>query len=382
MKKQLSLLGSTGSIGTQCLDVVLQAGYEIVCLAAYSNAKLLEAQARRFHPSLVALVDETAAKDLKVRLADTDIRVLSGMDGVCACAAYEKADTVLNSVVGMAGLAPTLAAIEAKKTLALANKETLVAGGALVTRLAKENGVMILPVDSEHSAIFQCLQGMHDAAELKSILLTASGGPFFGKSKEALATVTLAQALKHPNWSMGAKITVDSATMMNKGLELIEAVWLFDVTPEKIQILVHRESIVHSAVEFSDNAVIAQLGVPDMRVPIQYALTYPARIPSPVKRLSLSELGTLHFCLPDEETFRCLPLCRKAIARGGLAPCIANGANEMANALFREGKIGFLQIADLVEGALENVPSQQIYTRQDVFDADKAARDYVLAQQR
>lgn len=382
MKKQLSLLGSTGSIGTQCLDVATQAGYDVVCLAAYSNVKLLEAQARQFRPALVALVDETAAKDLKVRLADTDIRVLSGLDGVCACAAYEKADTVLNSVVGMAGLAPTLAAIEAKKTLALANKETLVAGGALVTRLAKENGVMILPVDSEHSAIFQCLQGMHDAAELKSILLTASGGPFFGKSKEELSTVTLAQALKHPNWSMGAKITVDSATMMNKGLELIEAVWLFDVAPEQIQILVHRESIIHSAVEFTDNAVIAQLGVPDMRVPIQYALTYPARIPSPVKRLSLTDLGTLHFCLPDEETFRCLPLCRKAIARGGLAPCIANGANEMANALFREGKIGFLQIADLVEGALENVPSKQSYTRQDIFDADKAARDYVLAQQR
>ena len=241
---------------------------------------------------------------------------------------------------------------------------------------------MILPVDSEHSAIFQCLQGMHDAAELKSILLTASGGPFFGKSKEELSTVTLAQALKHPNWSMGAKITVDSATMMNKGLELIEAVWLFDVAPEQIQILVHRESIIHSAVEFTDNAVIAQLGVPDMRVPIQYALTYPARIPSPVKRLSLTDLGTLHFCLPDEETFRCLPLCRKAIARGGLAPCIANGANEMANALFREGKIGFLQIADLVQGALENIPGKQTYTRQDVFDADKAARDYVLAQQR
>ena len=378
MTKKLSLLGSTGSIGTQSLDVAEHAGFEVVCLAAHSNAKLLESQARKFRPAVVALVDETAAKDLKVRLADTDIRVLPGMDGVCECAAFEDADTVLNSVVGMAGLAPTLAAIEAKKTIALANKETLVAGGALVMRLAKENGVSILPVDSEHSAIFQCLQGMHGENELKSILLTASGGPFFGKTKAELADVTLAAALNHPNWSMGAKITVDSATMMNKGLELIEAVWLFGVTPEQIRILVHRESIIHSAVEFSDNAVIAQLGVPDMRVPIQYALTYPARLPSPVKRLSLTDLGTLHFSLPDEETFRCLPLCRKAIARGGLAPCIANGANEMANKLFREGKIGFLEIADLVEGALESVESKETYTREDVFAADKAARDHVL----
>ena len=378
MKKRLSLLGSTGSIGTQCLDIAEAAGFEIACLAAHGNSVLLERQARQFRPDAVALVDETAAKDLRVRLADTDIRVLSGMEGVCACAAYEKADTVLNSVVGMAGLAPTLAAIEAKKTLALANKETLVAGGALVMQRAKENGVAILPVDSEHSAIFQCLQGMHDPSELRSILLTASGGPFFGKSREELSKVTLAQALAHPNWSMGVKITVDSATMMNKGLELIEAVWLFGVSPEQIRILVHRESILHSAVEFSDNAVIGQLGVPDMRVPIQYALTYPARIPSPVGRLSLADLGTLHFSLPDEETFRCLPLCRKAIARGGLAPCIANGANEMANQLFREERISFLQIADLVEGALENVESKDTYTVEDVFAADQAARDYVL----
>ena len=379
MTKCLSLLGSTGSIGTQTLDVAEKTGIRITALAAHSNAKLLEQQARRFSPAVVALVDEKAASDLKTRLADTGIHVFSGMEGVCECAAQRDADTVLNSVVGMAGLAPTLAAIEAKKTLALANKETLVAGGALVTKLAKENGVSILPVDSEHSAIFQCLQGCADKRELKSILLTASGGPFFGKTKEELAGVTLAQALKHPNWSMGAKITVDSATMMNKGLELIEAVWLFDVAPEQIQILVHRESIIHSAVEFADNAVIAQLGVPDMRVPIQYALTYPARIASPVQRLSLSDIGALHFCLPDEETFRCLPLCRKAIARGGLAPCVANGANEMANALFREGKVGILQIAELVEGALDALPNQETYTREDIFAADKAAREYVLA---
>ena len=381
MNKRISILGSTGSIGTQTLEVCRKLSLPVTALSAYNSIGLLEEQIREFKPALAVVYDEEKAKELKIKIADTDTKVLSGMEGLYEIC-HDDADLLVNSVVGMVGLAPTLEAIKAKKDIAFANKETLVAGGELVMNAVKENGVTLYPVDSEHSAIFQCLQGMHDKTELKSILLTASGGPFFGKSKEALATVTLAQALKHPNWSMGAKITVDSATMMNKGLELIEAVWLFDVTPEQIQILVHRESIVHSAVEFSDNAVIAQLGVPDMRVPIQYALTYPARIPSPVKRLSLSELGTLHFCLPDEETFRCLPLCRKAIARGGLAPCIANGANEMANALFREGKIGFLQIADLVEGALENVPSQQIYTRQDVFDADKAARDYVLAQQR
>lgn len=379
MTQSLSILGSTGSIGTQSLDVAEKLGMRVTCLTAHSNDRLLEQQARKYRPHTVALVDEDAAKRLKIALKDTSIRVLSGMEGVCVCAADDAADTVLTSVVGMAGLQPTLCAIEAKKKIALANKETLVAGGALVTQKAKEHGVEILPVDSEHSAIFQSLQGMHRKEELKSIFLTASGGPFFGKTREELKNVTLAEALKHPNWSMGAKITVDSATMMNKGLELIEAVWLFGVRPDQIEVVVHRESVVHSAVEFVDNSVIAQLGVPDMRIPIQYALTYPARYPSPVKKLSLPDYGKLTFSKPDEDTFRCVALCRGAIERGGLFPCIANGANEEANALFRQGRIGFLEIADLVESALQTVPGKADYTLQDVFDADAAARACVRA---
>lgn len=379
MTKTLSILGSTGSIGVQALDVCETLGITVSSLAAYRSSEQLEAQARKYRVKTAALVDEDAAHDLKVRLADTNVRVLSGMEGVCECAADEDADTVLNSVVGMAGLRPTLCAIEAKKTVALANKETLVAGGALVTEAAKKHGVSILPVDSEHSAIFQCLQGLHDQSELKRILLTASGGPFFGKTRTELEHVTLSQALRHPNWSMGAKITVDSATMMNKGLEVIEAVWLFGLPQEKIDVVVHRESIIHSLIECSDNAVLAQLGVPDMRVPIQYALTYPARVPSSVQPLNLADCGTLHFERPDEDTFRCLSLCRAAIQRGGLAPAIANGANEEANALFRAGKLRFLQIPDLVEAALSSVASGDAITLDDVFAADRAARAYVKA---
>ena len=377
MTKALSILGSTGSIGVQALDVCEKLRVAVTSLAAYRNSAMLETQARKFKPRQVALVDEAAANDLKVRLADTSVRVLSGMDGVCACAEDAYADTVLNSVVGMAGLRPTLCAIRAKKTLALANKETLVAGGALVTKAAQENGVSILPVDSEHSAIFQCLQAMHDKADLKSIILTASGGPFFGRTKADLETVTLAEALNHPNWSMGAKITVDSASMMNKGLEVIEAVWLFGLPEDRIDVVVHRESIIHSLIEFQDNAILAQLGVPDMRVPIQYALTYPARLPSPVKHLSLADCKTLHFDRPDEATFRCLPLCRSAIRQGGLFPAVANGANEQANALFREGKLRFLEIPDLVEAALAAATSKEDYTLEDVLAADEGARRFV-----
>jgi len=377
MTEKLSILGSTGSIGTQAIDVCKKANIKITALTANSNAELLEKQARELHPKKVALADENAAKDLKERLRDTDIKVLSGQSGVCECAAEETCDTVLNGIVGMAGLEPTLCALNAKKSLALANKETLVAGGSLVTKTAKENGIKILPVDSEHSAIFQCLQGMNKKEELKSIILTASGGPFFGKTKDELKDVTVAQALKHPNWSMGAKITVDSATMMNKGLELIEAVWLFDVPPSEVQIVVHRESVVHSLIEYVDNSVIAQLGVPDMRIPIQYALTYPNRIESPVKRLSLSDYGNLTFRKPDYETFRCINLCRGAIEKGGLYPAIANGANEKANELFRQGKVGFLSVAELVEDALENGVSKDNYTLSDVLEADRAAREFV-----
>lgn len=379
MTKSLSILGSTGSIGTQSLDVARLRGYNVEALTAYSDVAHMEAQIREFHPKTVAMVEEKAAADLKVRVADTNTKVLSGKDGVCACARADGADTVLNSVVGMAGLEPTLAAIDAKKKLALANKETLVAGGQLVMEAAKKNGVSILPVDSEHSAIFQALQGRPVNAALKKIILTASGGPFFGKTKRELEKVTVADALKHPNWEMGAKITVDSATMMNKGLELIEAVWLFSVRPQDVQIVVHRESIVHSAVEYTDNSVIAQLGLPDMRIPIQYALTYPERFESPVGELSLSEIGKLTFFEPDYDTFQCINLCRTAINKGGLFPAAVNSANEQANAMFRRGEIGFLDIAARVAKVLETAPQKERYTLEDVLETDRWARETVAS---
>lgn len=379
MTKNLSILGSTGSIGTQSLDVARLRGYTVEALTAYSDVARMEAQIREFHPKTVAMVEEKAAADLKVRVADTNTKVLSGKDGVCACARADGADTVLNSVVGMAGLEPTLAAIDAKKKLALANKETLVAGGQLVMEAAKKNGVSILPVDSEHSAIFQALQGRPANAALKKIILTASGGPFFGKTKKELEKVTVADALKHPNWEMGAKITVDSATMMNKGLELIEAVWLFSVRPQDVQIVVHRESIVHSAVEYTDNSIIAQLGLPDMRIPIQYALTYPERFESPVGELSLSEIGKLTFFEPDYDTFQCINLCRTAINKGGLFPAAVNSANEQANAMFRRGEIGFLDIAARVAKVLETAPQKERYTLEDVLETDRWARETVAS---
>ena len=379
MTKSLSILGSTGSIGTQSLDVARLRGYNVEALTACSDVAHMEAQTRELHPKTVAVVEEKAAADLKVRVADTNTKVLSGKDGVCACARADGADTVLNSVVGMAGLEPTLAAIDAKKKLALANKETLVAGGQLVMEAAKKNGVSILPVDSEHSAIFQVLQGRPANAALKKIILTASGGPFFGKTKKELEKVTVADALKHPNWEMGAKITVDSATMMNKGLELIEAVWLFSVCPQDVQIVVHRESIVHSAVEYTDNSVIAQLGLPDMRIPIQYALTYPERFESPVGGLSLSEIGKLTFFVPDYDTFQCINLCRTAINKGGLFPAAVNSANEQANAMFRRGEIGFLDIAARVAKVLETAPQKERYTLEDVLETDRWARETVAS---
>lgn len=375
MTENLSILGSTGSIGKQSLDVCRKCGYGVKALTAFSSVDEIEKQAREFKPEKVALVDEKAASDLKIKLADTDIKVLGGMDGVCECAEIQSADTVLNSVVGMAGLKPTLTAIYAGKKIALANKETLVAGGQLVMSEAKKHGVEILPVDSEHSAIFQCLQGKPTNKALKKIILTASGGPFFGKTADELRDVTVEKALKHPNWSMGAKITIDSATMMNKGLELIEAVWLFSVKPDDVDIVVHRESIVHSAVEYDDNSVIAQLGLPDMRIPIQYALTYPERFESPVGELSLSQIGKLTFFEPDYETFRCINLCRKAINMGGLYPAAVNSANEQANLMFRQGKIGFLDIADRVEAVLEKTPHYDNYTFEDILEIDKFARE-------
>lgn len=375
--KTLSILGSTGSIGTQSLDVCRMHGYRVKCLTANSNVVLMERQVREFSPELVCMMDEKAAEELKVKIADTSTKVLFGMDGLTECAVYSGADTVLNSVVGMIGLCPTIEAIKAKKTVALANKETLVAGGSLVTNLAKEYGVSILPVDSEHSAIFQALQGSPRKEAVKKIILTASGGPFFGKKAEELRNVTAADALKHPNWNMGAKITIDSATMMNKGLEFIEAKWLFDMPNEDIEIVVHRESVVHSAIVFQDNSMIAQLGVPDMRIPIQYALTYPERLPSPVSELSLTDYGRLTFYEPDYETFKCIDVCRRAIEAGGLHPAAANGANEESVRLFLQGKIKFTDIAYLNDEAMLKVSENKNFTLDDVLNADRAAREYV-----
>ena len=376
--KGIALLGSTGSIGTQSLDVCRMHGYRVVCLTANRRVDLMEAQIREFRPDLVSMMDPVAADDLRTRVADTGTKVLSGMDGLIECATYAGADTVLNAVVGMVGLQPTLAAIQTKKTLALANKETLVAGGHLVTNTAKAYGVDILPVDSEHSAIFQCLQGSPEKGAVKKLILTASGGPFFGKTLAELENVTAADALKHPNWDMGAKITIDSATMMNKGLEFIEAKWLFDMPIDTIDIVVHRESVVHSAIAYQDNSVIAQLGVPDMRIPIQYALTYPRRLPSPVQELSLVDYGKLTFYAPDYDTFRCINVCKDAIAAGGLRPAAANGANEESVRLFLNGKIKFTDIAVLNRAAMEACPQVADYTLDDVLQADRAARDYVI----
>ena len=379
--KKLSLLGSTGSIGTQALQVVQNLReqgekWEVAALAARSSVNRLEEQARKFHPEVVAVFDEGAALSLRQSLRDTDIQVLSGVEGLCEAAAWPEADLTLNAVVGMVGLQPTLAALQAGKALALANKETLVAGGAIVMEAARKRNLPILPVDSEHSAIFQCLQGCPERGALKKLVLTASGGPFFGRSRQELAGVTREQALRHPNWDMGAKITIDSATMMNKGLEVMEASWLFDLPEHRIEVVVHRESVIHSMVEYQDNAVVAQLGVPDMAVPIQYALTYPRRMPSPAGELDLCALGKLTFYPPDREAFPCLELCREALRRGGLVPAAANGANEQAVALFLEGKIGFLDIPRLVEAAMDR-QAPGVVTLEAVLEADREARAFV-----
>ena len=381
---KLALLGSTGSIGIQTLHVVRELArggdfpVSVAVLAARSSVKLLEEQVREFRPQAVAVFDPAAAKDFRARTRDLDLTVLEGMEGLCQAAAWEGVDVTLNSVVGMVGLQPTLAAIAAKKTVALANKETLVAGGRIVMEAARQNKVSILPVDSEHSAIFQCLQGCPEKGALKKLNLTASGGPFFGKTKEELRRITPAQALRHPNWDMGAKITIDSATLMNKGLEVIEASWLFGMGPQDIDVVVHRESIVHSLIQYQDNSVIAQLGLPDMCIPIQYALTYPARYPSPVGELDLAAVGNLTFAKPDLDTFPCLRVCIDALKQGGLAPAAANGANEQAVSLFLQEKIGFLDIPRLVEAAVARQPAAAGDTLESVLEADQAARRFVL----
>lgn len=378
MKKCISLLGSTGSIGTQTLEVVRSLGLRICALAAHSNIELLEKQIREFHPQLAAVYDNAAAVELKKRIIDTNTKVLVGLDGLCTAASIPSADVVLNAVVGIIGLRPTLAAIEANKDVALANKETLVAGGTLVMDALKKHKGHLIPVDSEHSAIFQCLQGTPKKA-LKKVILTASGGPFFGKSRIELASVTPEQALKHPNWNMGAKVTIDSATLMNKGLEVMEAGWLFHIPLSQIQVVVHRESVIHSMVEFSDNAILAQLGTADMRLPIQYALTYPERVKGPVQELDLVKAGHLSFFEPDKQTFTCFAACLKAMERGGAVPAAANGANEAAVQLFLQKKISFLKIGELVQAAMDAQTNVFPLTLDAVLRADTAARNYVFS---
>lgn len=379
MSQIITVLGSTGSIGTQTLDVAAQCGFQVAAITANRSIDKLEEQARRFRPELVAAYDESAAAELRIRLADTGIRVASGMEGLIEAATLPSADTVVTAVMGMIGLRPTLAAIDAHKRIALANKETLVCAGELVMARAAQEGVEIVPVDSEHSAIFQCLQGCADRGEVKRLILTASGGPFFGWSRERLQNVTKADALKHPNWSMGAKITIDSATLMNKGMEFIEAMRLYHMPPEKIQIVVHRQSIIHSLVEYCDNAILAQIGSADMRLPIQYALTWPHRTKAAATELDLFSCPELTFQRPDPETFRCLGIALECAKKSGTTCAVMNGANEAAVDLFLHDKIGFLDIADLVEHALAVVPAQSAEHLDAVLEADRAAREAVYS---
>lgn len=381
MSKKVALLGSTGSIGVQSLDVIASQGYRVAALAAGSNIDLLEQQVLQFSPPIVAVADTALGEKLRSRLAglSTPPRVLAGPDAARTAAAESGADVVLNAIVGIAGLSSTLAAIQAGADVALANKESLVTAGRLVMQAAAAKGVRILPVDSEHSAIFQCLQDAHSAAAIDKLLLTASGGPFYGKTRDKLTSITKEDALRHPNWQMGAKITIDSATLMNKGLEFIEAMWLFDVLPENIEVVVQRESIIHSMVQFTDHSILGQLGVPDMRIPIQYALTYPQRMAGRAPELDFSTLTALHFGRVDEATFSCFAACRQAAAQKGLAACAANGANEEAVALFLQDKIPFLAIGDLVYGCVQSDSYAGGYTLNDIYACDRAARSYVRA---
>lgn len=379
MSKTISILGATGSIGRQTLDVAEQLGLRVAALTANSNAERLEAQARKFRPRLAVLTDEAAAKDLAVRLADTDIRVLGGPEALLEAAVCPEADTAITAVVGMVGLKPTLAAIREKKRIALANKETLVCAGQLVMDAADTYGAEIVPVDSEHSAIFQCLQGCADRREIKRLILTCSGGPFYGMTAEEVGKMTRADALRHPNWTMGPKITVDCATLMNKGLEVIEAMRLYRLPLEQVSVVIHRQSIVHSLVEYRDGAVLAQLGTPDMRLPIRYAMTHPERAESPAEPLDLLTCPPLTFTQPDRDVFPCLRLAEGAAEEGGTACAILNGANEEAVGLFLAEKIGFSDIPRLVEAARAAVAVQQDPSLEDILAADQAARQAVLA---
>jgi len=378
MVKGLSILGSTGSIGTQALDVCRNLDIKVVALAANSNVRVMEEQVRQFRPEVAALFDEKAAASLKTAVRDTGTKVLSGMDGVIEAVTHDGADTVLTSVVGIAGLVPTIAAIEAGKNIALSNKETLVTAGAIITELVKKKGVKLLPVDSEHSAIFQCLAG-NRREDVEKIILTASGGPFRGYTRAELENVTVEQALNHPNWSMGNKITIDSATLMNKGLEIIEAMWLFDVPASKIEVVVHPESIIHSMVAFRDGSIMAQLGAPDMRIPVQLALTWPERYGNPFRRVDFRQLGRLTFKEPDMETFEALKLAYRAAETGGTMPCAMNAANEVAVDLFLNGKIRFNQITEIVKIVMEKHTSNTRPDLDDIIDTDRASRELARA---
>ena len=376
--KKIVILGSTGSIGTQTLDIVRgnKDRLRVTAVAAGHNAKMLEAQIREFDPEVAVLYDEKAAETLKARVSDTGCKVLSGMDGLIEAAALPEADIVVGAMVGMIGIRPTIAAIEAGHDIALANKETLVCAGHVIMPLAKRHGVKILPVDSEHSAIFQSLRaGGHD--EIEKILLTASGGPFRGKKTEELGSMTAAEALKHPNWDMGPKVTIDSSTLVNKGLEIMEAHWLFDVPVDDIEVYVHPQSIVHSAVQFLDGAVVAQLGVPDMHIPIQYALFYPERVLLGGKRLDLFEASDLTFERPDMDTFKGLSLAIRAAKRGGNMPTVFNAANEAAVRKFLKDEIRFLQIYDIIEEAMEHVPYSEDPSIEEVFVTERETLEFL-----
>lgn len=373
MTKTITILGSTGSIGRQTLSVADELGLRVAALTAERNVELLEAQCRQYQPELAVLTDEAAAEELKVRLADMNIRVLAGAEALCEAAALPEADTVVVAVCGFAALRPTLTAIHEKKRIALANKETMVCAGQIMQAAARESGAEIIPVDSEHSAIFQCLMGCRDRAEVKRLILTCSGGPFFGKTREELVCMTKSDALRHPNWKMGAKITVDCATLMNKGLEIIEAMRLYDLPLLKVEAVIHRQSVVHSLVEFVDGAVLAQLGVPDMRIPIGLAMTYPNRAHNPAPALDLLTCGPLTFDAIDETAFPCFVLAKQAAQLGGTACTALNAANEEAVGLFLQDKIGFYDIADAVEAALR-LPVVQEPSLADIFEADRLAR--------
>lgn len=373
MTKTITILGSTGSIGRQTLSVADELGLRVAALTAERNVELLEAQCRQYRPELAVLTDEAAAEELKVRLADMNIRVLAGAEALCEAAALPEADTVVVAVCGFAALRPTLTAIHEKKRIALANKETMVCAGQIMQAAARESGAEIIPVDSEHSAIFQCLMGCRDRAEVKRLILTCSGGPFFGKTREELVCMTKSDALRHPNWKMGAKITVDCATLMNKGLEIIEAMRLYDLPLLKVEAVIHRQSVVHSLVEFVDGAVLAQLGVPDMRIPIGLAMTYPNRAHNPAPALDLLTCGSLTFDAIDETAFPCFVLAKQAAQLGGTACTALNAANEEAVGLFLQDKIGFYDIADAVEAALR-LPVVQEPSLADIFEADRLAR--------